>query len=171
VRKNIQMRMLLTRIEVPGAVLGIVVLLTSGGIAQAKSQGTQTRSPGGAKAAQQLQIEDIPLCSGASSASSAGQGHSQGNPHSHSVALSWNAAAPASNSPRDAIKGYYVYKSLAAHTYAESNRISESPLPGTRCVDTNVEPRKTYFYVVKTVTESGEQSSSSLEIKAVVPFP
>jgi hypothetical protein len=87
------------------------------------------------------------------------------------VTLSWNATVPASNSSRDAIKGYHVYRSQTPHTYGASNRISDSPLPGTRCVDTNVEPGKTYFYVVKTVTEGGKQSGSSIEIKAVVPFP
>jgi len=64
-----------------------------------------------------------------------------------------------------------VYRSQKPHMYDESNRISDSTLRGTRCVDTNVEPRKTYFYVVKAVTEGGKQSGSSIEIKAVVPSP
>ncbi len=87
------------------------------------------------------------------------------------MTLSWNATAPASNSPKDAIKGYYVYRSLTSKTYTESNRISESPVHGTRCVDITVEPRKTYFYVVKALTEGGTLSGSSSEIRAVVPFP
>jgi len=87
------------------------------------------------------------------------------------VTLSWNAVVPASSAPRDAIKGYNVYRSLTSHTYSESNRISGSPLQGTQCVDATVGPRKTYFYVVKAVTQGGEQSGSSAEIKAEVPFP
>ena len=91
--------------------------------------------------------------------------------HRHSVTLSWHAVIPASSSPRDAIKGYYVYRSLTSRSYAESNRISQALLTGTRCIDATVEPHKTYFYVVKAVAESGTQSGSSLEIRAVVPFP
>jgi hypothetical protein len=114
---------------------------------------------------------DAPPCSGASSRPSPGKAPSDASRHPHSVTLSWNATVPASNSPKDAIKGYYVYRSLTSKTYAESNRISESPVHGTRCVDPTVEPRKTYFYVVKTLTEGGKLSGSSIEIRAVVPFP
>jgi hypothetical protein len=115
----------------------------------------------------------MPPCDGVSSASSArpAPANSEPHPHPHSVTLSWNAASPASNSARDAITGYDVYRSLRSHAYAESSRISESPLPATRCVDTKVEPGKTYFYAVKAVAKSGSRSGPSLEIKAVVPFP
>lgn len=165
------MRSVLTQIKVPGAVLGMVAFLTLGGIGQDKSQAAQTPGPGGPRTALQPQTGDIPLCNGSSAGTSGGRGSTPVSPHPHSVTLSWNAAAPASHSPRDAIKGYYVYRSQTSHTYSESSRISDSLLRGTQCVDTNVEPKKTYFYVVKTVTENGEQSGSSLEIKAVVPSP
>jgi hypothetical protein len=169
------MRNALGQIKIPGAVLGMVVFLTSGGIGQDKSQAAQNPGTGGARTALQPQTEDIPLCNGSSAGTSAGMSAGRGsapvNPHPHSVTLSWNAAVPTSSSPRDAIKGYYVYRSLKPHMYAESNRISDLPLRGTRCVDTNVEPRKTYFYVVKTVTEGGTKSGSSIEIKAEVPSP
>jgi hypothetical protein len=158
-------------IRVWGVVLGVIVLLTMNGMGQAKSQATQGSSLESTKPVPQTQPADIPLCTGASSGRPAGQVLAQVSAHPHSVTLSWNATVPASNSPRDAIKGYDVYRSLTSHTYAESNRISESALRGTRCVDTTVEPRKTYFYVVKAVTESGKHSGSSIEIKAVVPFP
>jgi hypothetical protein len=163
-----QMRRLSRKIA--AAVFAVVVCLTIGGTGQVKNKDTRTPSPGSAKA-QQQQPPDVPLCNGDPTGSSAGHTPSQVNPHPHSVTLSWNATVPASNAPRDAIKGYYVYRSLASHTYAESDRISPTPLRGTRCVDTTVEPRKTYFYVVKAVTEGGAQSGSSSEIKAVVPFP
>jgi hypothetical protein len=114
---------------------------------------------------------NIPLCSGASADSSSGNTPSQVNPHPHSVTLSWNAAVSASSSRGEAIKGYQVYRSVKSQTYAETDRISQSPLQGTRCVDTTVEPRTTYFYVVRAVTQDGMQSGSSNEIKAVVPFP
>jgi hypothetical protein len=69
------------------------------------------------------------------------------------------------------IKGYYVYRSLVSHTYNENDRITALALPGTQCVDTAVEAQKTYFYIVKAVTEGGTRSGSSIEIKAVVPAP
>jgi hypothetical protein len=161
------MRRLWIQIKVPGAVLGVVVFLTSSGIGQTGNQAT----PGMGAAKTAPQPENFPLCNGATSGSSTGHAPSQVSPHPHSVTLSWNAAIPASNSPQDAIRGYYVYRSRTSHTYAESNKISDSLLRGTQCIDTNVEPRKTYFYVVKAVTEGGKQSGSSIEIKAVVPFP
>ncbi len=170
-RMNIRKRRLSIPIKVAHAVL-VVVFVTVSGVGQVKSQAPQAPSVGDGKAAQ---ATEIPMCHGASSGSSAGlsSGHGPvpGSAHPHSVTLSWNAAVAASNSPRDAIKGYYVYRSSASHTYAESDRINESPLQGTRCVDTAVEARKTYFYIVKAVTEAGKQSRASIEIKAVVPFP
>ncbi len=151
------------------AVFTVIVCLTLNGMGQVKNKDTQTPSPGSAKA--QPLPPDIPLCNETAIGSSAGQTPSQVNPHPHSVTLSWNAAIPVSHSPQDAIKGYYVYRSLTSHTYAESDRISPSPLKGTKCVDTTVEPHKTYFYVVKAVAEGGAQSGASSEIKAAVPFP
>jgi hypothetical protein len=167
--RRFQMKSLSIPIKISGAaVLAVVVFLTMSGMGQVKNQATQTPSLGGAKALPRP--GDIPLCNGASG-SSLGHAPSQVNPHPHSVTLSWNAAVPASHSLRDAIKGYYVYRSLRSHTYAESDRMSELPLQGTRCVDTGVKPRKTYFYAVKAVTEDGRRSGSSIEIKAMVPFP
>lgn len=153
-----------------GAVLGIVVSLAMASLGQGKNKAAQTPGSGAAKAATP-EPSDIPLCTGASSVSSTERVPASGNPHPHSVTLSWNAALPASNSPRDLIKGYYVYRSLVSHTYTEGDRITASALPGTQCVDTAVEPRKTYFYIVRAVTDGGMQSGSSIEIKAVVPFP
>jgi hypothetical protein len=155
-------------IRVRGSVLGIVVFLAVLGQGQASKE-TQTPAAGSATATPQA--KDIPLCNGATPGSSAGRMPAQANPHPHFVTLSWNAVSPASNSARDTIKGYYVYRSLVSHTYNESNRITASPLPGTQCVDIAVEAQKTYFYIVKAVTEGGMQSGSSIEIKAVVPAP
>jgi hypothetical protein len=147
-------------------ILRAVVILMLSSMGQACNHAKQSSSPEEAKAAPQP--VDIPACNGAGW--SAGRA-SQSNPHPHSVTLSWNAAVPATKSPRDAIKGYYVYRSLTSQTYGESTRISEVPVKGTRCIDGNVEARSTYFYVVRAVTEGGKQSGSSPEIKAVVPFP
>jgi len=149
-------------------VLGGVVFLAMFSVGQVKSNPPQASSAGATKATQDP--GDLPPCSGAPPGSSVGRSPSA-NLHPHSVTLSWKAALPASNSPRDVIKGYYVYRSLTSRRYAEGSRISKSLLRGTQCVDTTVNPKKTYFYVVKAVTEGGTQSDSSTEIKAVIPFP
>jgi hypothetical protein len=154
-------------IKVASAALGAALLLGVAGLMRNK----MNRAPSPASTKVTPLTAGQPSCTGISSSASAGQSSSQLNPDPHFVTLSWKAAVPASNSPWDAIKGYYVYRSLTSHTYPENARISEAPLPGTRCIDTDVEPRKTYFYVVKSVTESGKQSPSSIEIRAVVPSP
>jgi hypothetical protein len=146
--------------------LRVVVFLVLSTMGQACSHGRQTSSPAETKAAQPA---DVPACNGTGLSSASAP--SRTNPHPHSVTLSWNAAVPASKSPQDAIKGYYVYRSPASQTYPDGTRISQTPVSGTRCIDTNVEARTTYFYVVRAVTEGGRQSGSSLEIKATVPFP
>jgi hypothetical protein len=153
--------------KVSRAVLRVFVFVVLSTMGQACSHARQTPTPAEAKAT--TQPAEIPACTG--TGLSAASVPSQANPHPHSVTLSWNAAVPASKSPQDAIKGYYVYRSPASQTYADGTRISQTPVRGTRCIDTNVEARTTYFYVVRAVTEGGQQSGNSLEIKAVVPFP
>jgi hypothetical protein len=153
-------------VKVLPIVLGVLVLVIVGGVVRAKNQAAEKAGPSGTKGSPP---NEIPSCSGDSSQVS--HASVQGKPHPHSVTLSWKTAVAASNSPRDVIQGYYVYRSLASQTYTEANRMSESPLRETRCVDTAVEPRKTYYYVVKTVTDGGKRSGYSTEIKAVIPFP
>jgi hypothetical protein len=150
------------------AVALVVVLLVSIAIVLSR-KASQSPVVGGANAA--LQPVDALSCTGVSSPTSTGQAQLEANPHPHSVSLSWNPTVPASSSPRDAVQGYYVYRSLTSHTYSEGDRISRTPLPTTHCVDTTVEPQRTYFYVVKALTTGGTQSGSSAEIKAVVPSP
>jgi hypothetical protein len=166
---RMKVKSLSTSVKVLAAVLASALFITMIGSGQVKSKVTQTPTTRAAKAGPQP--GDLPLCSGAFLGSPAGQALSRVNPRTHSVTLSWNAVRPSSNSPLDVIKGYYVYRSLTSHTYTEANRISGSPLRGTKCVDTTVESQKAYFYVVKAVTEGGKESGSSIEIRAVVPFP
>jgi hypothetical protein len=144
----------------------VALLLSVAGILGVKKK--QPLSLEVAKSA--LPIADAPACSGKSLRASAGQSAPL-SPGAHSVTLTWNAVAPRSTSPRDAIEGYYVYRSLTSRAFPESTRISEAPLRGTRCLDTNVEPRKTYFYTVKAVTQAGKLSGASVEVQTVVPFP
>ena len=151
------------------AAVALVVILLVGIAVILSQKASQGPVAGGANSA--LQPVDSLSCTGVSSPTSTGQAPFEANPHPHSVSLSWNPAVPASSSPREAIQGYYVYRSLASHTFSEGDRISQTPLPTTHCVDTTVEPRKTYFYIVKALTADGIESGSSAEIKAVVPSP
>jgi hypothetical protein len=147
--------------------MGLAIPLVFTGTAGIEAR--QDRVPAGAQAGPQT--DPAPSCTGVSAKPSAEPPRAATASRPHSVTLSWNAALPTSNSRQDAIKGYYVYRTLKSHAYPEKSRISLLPLPGTRCVDTGVDAGKTYFYAVKSIAESGKQSSSSVEIRAVVPFP
>lgn len=144
-------------IKIAGAALGVALVL---GMAVAVRNRRNPRDTQGG----------IPSCTGVASAASR-RAPSNATLRPHSVTLSWNAAAPITSSARDGIKGYYVYRSVTSQSYSESNRISQSPVRATRCIDIAVEPQTTYFYVVKALSESGLQSAYSAEIRAVVPFP
>jgi hypothetical protein len=154
-------------VKVLPIVLGILAVVIVGGVGRVRNQAAEKGGPRGALGSPQP--TEIPPCSGDSPKVSLAS--VQGKPHPHSATLSWKPAVAASTLPRDAIQGYYVYRSLASQSYTEANRMSESPLHETQCVDTAVEPGKTYYYVVKTVTEGGKRSVFSTEIKVVVPFP
>jgi hypothetical protein len=162
--EGLNVKNLSTPLKISLSIMGVLAILAVRHIAP----GTFTASAGTAKAKPQ---NSIPSCNGDSAPSSPGHTAPSGSSKPHSVALSWNASLPISNSPADAIKGYYVYRSLTSQQYADTDRMSLLPLIGTQCVDTTVAPRTTYYYVVKAVTESGKQSLVSSEIKAVVPFP
>ena len=107
----------------------------------------------------------IPSC--ASGADSDGKSQSGRSPHS--VTLTWNASIPASRSAKDLIKGYYVYRSRKSHKYVKSDRLNTDAIVGMSCIDRAVEPRATYFYSVKAVSERGVESEFSAEVKAVIP--
>jgi len=111
------------------------------------------------------QAADILPCSGVFSKNPTATSGEEGR----SVTLSWKASIPGSGSPKDAIEGYYIYRSLASHTYTQNDRLNSSLLSGIRCVDTSVKPHTTYFYSVQAVSEDGEPSAFSKEIKVKVP--
>jgi hypothetical protein len=157
----------LAKIVIP--VVGLVVILAIWHIARVSGPNAPTASA--APAQLKPQIISIPLCSGEPPAASPIRQAPAAGSTRHSVTLSWNPSLPVSNSPNDAIKGYYVYRSQSPETYTDGNRINSLPLVGTQCLDNAVEPRATYYYVVKAVAKSGAQSVVSREIKAVIPFP
>jgi hypothetical protein len=151
----------------------VLAIVTVGTVLQWRpgNRGAQNSFPSGAPAPQAFDAADpapsgsTRLCNGTGLAP---QGLA---PPAHFVTLSWNAAVPASKSPLDAIRGYYVYRSSASRNYTERERMNPLPLRAVRCVDTSVEPRKTYFYVVKAVSAGGKQSRASAEIKVTIPAP
>jgi hypothetical protein len=111
----------------------------------------------------------VPPCSGPPSRF--GTAPPKPSPSAHSVTLSWKASVPRSKARKDAIKGYYVYRSLNSHKYSDADRLNPTPLRGTRCIDTDVKPHTTYFYAVKSVSATGTPSDFSSEISVVIPFP
>jgi hypothetical protein len=144
------------------AVLAIVTIRHNGQVsgAGASHPGPETQA--------KLQADPIPSCSGDLSAPAAEVPRGS---KPHLVTLSWKASVPISTSPRDAIRGYYVFRSRKSGVYSDRDRISIFPLAGTRCIDATVEPRNIYYYVVKSLAESSAESVVSTEIKAVIPFP
>jgi hypothetical protein len=158
--------LILMKILVP--VLGVTAFLVVRHIAQDTGRNTSRSSAGETRALPET--DSTPPCSGDLHDTLPVQASSGGR-NRHSVTLSWNPSLPTSNLLRDSIKGYYVYRSQTSQTYTEKNRINSLPLVGTRCLDTAVEPRATYYYSVKAVTENGALSAVSREIKAVIPFP
>jgi hypothetical protein len=154
-------------VRTSGMLVGSFILLTASAIPQV---GAPARTSS-ASAYRPANTEVIPPCVATSTSPPGAHTPAGASPAPHSVTLSWNASTPASKAKPDAVQGYHVYRSLKSQTYTESNRISSSPLQGTQCVDTTVEPRATYFYVVKAVSQSGTISGFSNETKAVIPFP
>lgn len=86
----------------------------------------------------------------------------------HSVRLSWDASAPASKSPADAIKGYDIYRREPGKQYEKINR---EPIPATRCTDHSVKAGQTYQYQTTAVSVRHLVSKPSNVAKAKVPSP
>jgi hypothetical protein len=164
-------------------ILGVVIeiALAISGVAQvsgASGQPTRTlrhsmHSPGETReTATQPKVEETQLCSSTAPNSSAGQQSLPSPTMRHKVTLSWNPSAPVTNSPRDTIIGYNVYrKTTAGSSYDDKNKVNSAPLLGTKCVDILVEAGQTYFYVTKAISASGAVSSPSNEAKTVIPDP
>lgn len=144
------------------ALATILVIMASASFAR----GDANQGSGKGKAATRRKI---PLCSGLPVEATAAT-LPAGAP-SHSVTLSWKKSVPRSKKPKDRIKGYYIYRSQESHDFSDSNRLNSEPLAGTRCVDTDVKPRGTYFYSVKAVSVAGTPSDFSQQVTVVIPFP
>jgi hypothetical protein len=161
------------RIELRLAVFVVVIFLAISCVAQVGELVPFAPTQKDIKVATPAQ--DVPPCGPTPASSDAGHSSSQSSPQAktvpHSVTLSWNASAPRSNSKQDAILGYYVYRSRTSKSYNESNQLNSDPILGTRCIDTTVAPKETYFYVVRAVAGNKKKSDNSNEAKATIPFP
>ena len=81
----------------------------------------------------------------------------------HSVTLTWHAAA---DSPGSKVVSYNVYRSTSSEgPYA---RVA-SAVPGLSYKDELVNPGVTYYYVVKSVDDSGRESRPSEAVTVTVP--
>lgn len=162
------MKKLSVLITASALVLAVIVIVNIRHNGQVSGAGAFHPGPERPQAKPQAEADLIPSCSGDLSAPAA---EVPGGSKPHSVTLSWKPSLPISTSPRDAIRGYYVFRSLKSGAYTDRDRISILPLAGTRCIDATVKPRNTYYYVVKSLAENSAESVVSAEIKAVIPFP
>jgi len=81
----------------------------------------------------------------------------------HSVTLTWHAAA---NSRGSKIVSYNIYRSTSSGgPYA---KVATS-VSGLSYKDELVNPGVTYFYIVRSVDDSGRESPPSGEVKVTVP--
>jgi hypothetical protein len=81
-------------------------------------------------------------------------------PSSHTVALSWQASA-------SVVSGYNVYRSTTSGSgYV---KINSSPLGGLAYTDSNLQSATTYYYVTTAVDSSGNESTYSNQVSAVIP--
>ena len=88
---------------------------------------------------------------------------------SHSVVLSWNRSVPLSDSPRDAIVGYNVYRSAQPRD-PKAPTINRSHIADTTCVDTHVVAGEVYYYAARAVNTAGVISDPSNEVRVQVPL-
>jgi hypothetical protein len=86
----------------------------------------------------------------------------------HGITLSWDASVPATQSPRDAVVGYVVYRSTKPHDSA-AKVITTRPVTGTSCVDARVEAGKIYYYTIRAMNASGALGKPSQEIRVQLP--
>ncbi len=80
----------------------------------------------------------------------------------HSVSLSWDAST-------SVINGYNVYR--GTKTGGPYSKVNSSLDPLTAYVDMSVVAGSSYYYVTTAVDSSGQESSYSNEVSAVIPTP
>jgi len=92
----------------------------------------------------------------------------------HTVILSWNASTH-SNKPQSVAVGYCLYRSKdldaiqKSPTCAKCQRLNETPVVATSCVDDLVENQATYYYVATALNADGHSSFPSNQATANIP--
>ncbi len=81
----------------------------------------------------------------------------------HWVSLSW-IASTSSN-----LAGYNIYRASSSGAY--TSPLNSSLVTGTTFADGTVAPGLTYYYVVRAVDSSGNQSANSNEDQVAIPYP
>jgi fibronectin type 3 domain-containing protein len=81
-------------------------------------------------------------------------------PRLHSVDLKWKASA-------SRVVGYYIYRSEKAE--GPYTKLNDTPVRQTRYTDRAVRSGHIYFYKVTAVDSKGHESTSSNQIKVIVP--
>ncbi len=81
---------------------------------------------------------------------------------SHSVALSWTPST-------STVVGYNVYRSAVSG--GPYSKLDSSAVATDGFTDLAVQAGQTYFYVVKSVTDTGVESADSNQVSATVPTP
>ena len=79
----------------------------------------------------------------------------------HSVALAWEASASSN------VKGYYIYRSTKVP--GQYARLNASVVTSLKYTDGSVSTGTTYYYVVTTVSNNGDESGYSAPVSAEIP--
>jgi fibronectin type 3 domain-containing protein len=79
----------------------------------------------------------------------------------HSATISWNASASTN------AVGYYVFRSTQSG--GPYTQITATPVTSATYTDSNVVAGTTYYYVVTTLDNTGDQSAYSSETAATIP--
>jgi hypothetical protein len=82
---------------------------------------------------------------------------------SHSAALNWTASSSSS------IAGYNIYRSTTSG--GSFTKVNSSQVVPTSYTDTTITAGQTYYYVVTAVDTSGNESTYSNQVTAVIPTP
>jgi hypothetical protein len=84
-------------------------------------------------------------------------------PTTHGVTLNWVASTSAN------VAGYNVYRATA--TGGPYTKVNVSLVAGLTYTDSLVAAGQTYFYIVRAVDSSDNESSNSIEAKGSIPTP
>lgn len=158
------------------AIVGVFAIVSASGQASTGSSSTlQSAQSTKGKESSPATPARLPVCPQADVAAVEAPHHASGT---HKVTLSWKASPPSSNAQDNAV-GYCVYRRKEKKEgknavtqnpiFAGRERINLVPVPGTTCVDDDVDDDATYSYIVTAVNANGIPSSPSNEAPAPIP--